>query len=287
MGVPELILKDTRVKLSTPEKYDLGSAPWMRLVDDTCDIVQIVIDTRSFGVSGIKMYSHLSKNVVYKLAQEAHRQGLQVWSHSFVGPATVADVVNADVDAISRVPALLYRDDWNLKKDGSLAMDGSILGSDRLDRILDMMKRNGILLDPTLAIFEENLKRVTNSTERTELEELLFAVTALAHNGGVSIVTGTDIPISAADDEFPHLYHEIELLVTRVGLTPMEAITAATKNGAIVLGIDKTHGTIEIGKVANVVVLQADPTEDIRNISRVEFVIKNGIILGASDNILH
>lgn len=54
MGGPELILKDTRVKLSTPEEYDLGSAPWMRLVDDTCDIVQIVIDTRSFGVSGIK-----------------------------------------------------------------------------------------------------------------------------------------------------------------------------------------------------------------------------------------
>jgi len=140
MGGPELILKDTCVKLSSPEEYDLGSAPWMRLVDDTCDIVQIVIDARSFGVSGIKMYSHLSKNVVYKLAQEAHRQGLQDWSHSFVSPGTVADVVNADVEAISHVPALLYRDDWNLKKDGSLAMDGSILGSDRLDRILDMMK---------------------------------------------------------------------------------------------------------------------------------------------------
>lgn len=54
MGGPELILKDTRVKLSTLEEYNLGSAPWMRLVDDTCDIVQIVIDARSFGVSGIK-----------------------------------------------------------------------------------------------------------------------------------------------------------------------------------------------------------------------------------------
>ncbi len=68
----------------------------------------------------------------------------------------------------------------------------------------------------------------------------------------------------------------MELLVTKCGLTPLEAITAATINGATALGIEKSYGTIAKGKVADLVILTADPSADIRNTTKITYVIKGG-----------
>ena len=61
-----------------------------------------------------------------------------------------------------------------------------------------------------------------------------------------------------------------------VGLTPSEALRAAALNPAKFLGLDKTLGTIESGKIADLVVLNADPLADIRNTQRINAVISNG-----------
>jgi imidazolonepropionase-like amidohydrolase len=66
-------------------------------------------------------------------------------------------------------------------------------------------------------------------------------------------------------------------------LTPLEAITAATLNGARAIGIEQTHGSIEPGKVADVVVLAADPTRDIAALRNVVSVIKGGKIYGRKE----
>jgi imidazolonepropionase-like amidohydrolase len=68
----------------------------------------------------------------------------------------------------------------------------------------------------------------------------------------------------------------MELLVTRAGLTPLEAVTAATRTGAEILGVDRTSGTVQVGKVADLVVLAADPARDIRNTRQITHVIKGG-----------
>jgi imidazolonepropionase-like amidohydrolase len=70
----------------------------------------------------------------------------------------------------------------------------------------------------------------------------------------------------------------MELLVEKAGLTPLEAITAATRNGASVLGISDSYGTIARGKMADLIVLTADPTVDIRNTTRIAYVIKGGVL---------
>lgn len=70
----------------------------------------------------------------------------------------------------------------------------------------------------------------------------------------------------------------MELLVTKCGLTPIEAITTATRNGATVLGIEKSYGTIAKGKIADLVILSDNPSIDIRNTTKIVYVVKGGIV---------
>jgi hypothetical protein len=66
-------------------------------------------------------------------------------------------------------------------------------------------------------------------------------------------------------------------------LTPLEAISAATRNGARTLGLEKTLGTIEPGKAANLVILTADPSRDIRALRTVITVVKRGRLYARTD----
>jgi imidazolonepropionase-like amidohydrolase len=69
----------------------------------------------------------------------------------------------------------------------------------------------------------------------------------------------------------------MELLVMRAGFTPLEAITAATLNSALAAGSASTLGSVVAGKAADLVVLDADPTTDIRNTRRIAFVVRGGV----------
>ena len=73
----------------------------------------------------------------------------------------------------------------------------------------------------------------------------------------------------------PNVHHELELLV-EAGLTPMEAIVAATQTSAIAAGFEQDHGTIAIGKAADLLVLNGDPTLDIHNTTRIAYVVRRG-----------
>jgi imidazolonepropionase-like amidohydrolase len=77
------------------------------------------------------------------------------------------------------------------------------------------------------------------------------------------------------DRGLPNLHQELALLV-QAGLTPLDALIAATRTGAEVLGISASHGTIAVGKAADLLVLRADPLADIRNTRQIDFVIKRG-----------
>jgi imidazolonepropionase-like amidohydrolase len=71
----------------------------------------------------------------------------------------------------------------------------------------------------------------------------------------------------------------MELLVREAGFTPTEAIAAATGVAARAAGVEDSRGTLAAGKLADLVVLRADPTADIRNTREIEFVVKRGRIV--------
>jgi imidazolonepropionase-like amidohydrolase len=63
----------------------------------------------------------------------------------------------------------------------------------------------------------------------------------------------------------------------------MQAIISATRNGALVIGLENTRGTIQKGKIADLVLLSANPVKDIDNIDKVELVIKNGKLFNSKN----
>ena len=89
-------------------------------------------------------------------------------------------------------------------------------------------------------------------------------------------MAGTDFPPERA-----RLYEELALLV-EAGLTPMEALQSATRNPAAFLGKLDSFGTIERGKVADLILLDADPLKDIRNIEKINTVVFGGKVISKS-----
>jgi hypothetical protein len=96
---------------------------------------------------------------------------------------------------------------------------------------------------------------------------------------GGKVYAGTDS--SAATTPGLSLHHEMQLLVD-AGLTPMQAIMAATSNGAEVLGLDRKIGTLEKGKIADLVLVDANPLQDITNTKKIFKVIKDGRVVDTS-----
>lgn len=95
-------------------------------------------------------------------------------------------------------------------------------------------------------------------------------------DAGILVVSGTDTSVPGV---LLGVSSQMELvLLVEAGLTPTEALRAATINAAKMLGRENDQGTVEVGKLADLVVLDADPLANIRNISKIYRVIKGGVI---------
>ncbi len=107
------------------------------------------------------------------------------------------------------------------------------------------------------------------------MELMKQAVLKFQKKGGLLIV-GTDSPGAV----FPGwgVHQELELFV-EAGLTPLEALQAATRNGARVLQKEQELGTVQVGKWADLLILDANPLEDIAHTQRIHRVISKGVVL--------
>jgi imidazolonepropionase-like amidohydrolase len=115
---------------------------------------------------------------------------------------------------------------------------------------------------------------------RRLVKESLAAVKEM-HDAGVDLMAGTD---ATAPNVFPGFsLHEDLAYLVEAGLTPRQALQAATSKPADFLGRSETQGTIQIGKRADLVLLDANPLKDIRNTQKIRFVIVNGRLLVRDD----
>jgi Amidohydrolase family len=103
-----------------------------------------------------------------------------------------------------------------------------------------------------------------------EMMLVLLKLVGALHRAGVPIVAGTDVGVPGHT-----LHRELELYV-KAGLTPLEAIQAATITSARVMKLENEVGTIEPGKRADLIIVDANPLDNISNIRKVRYVIAQG-----------
>jgi imidazolonepropionase-like amidohydrolase len=122
-----------------------------------------------------------------------------------------------------------------------------------------------------------SLQRDTGEVWRQHFRRQL-AIVPMLQRAGTTILAGTDLGTQGYPTPGYSLHQELGLLV-QAGLTPLQALQAATINPARALGATDTLGTVSAGRVADLVVLDADPIVDIANARRIHAVIANGRLL--------
>lgn len=280
-------LQDGRLVAST-QGMAPGTAAWVQGIDDKTDLRTAVTLAKGTGAVGIKIYANLSPLLVRKIATEARRQRMQVWAHAMVFPTTPREVVEARPDSISHTGYLGYeavakrpkryqdREAFPLDPAPFERGDNKVMAA-----LFDALREEGIILDATNYVFEtiERMRAETPDNAppppycSSYLAELL---TAQAYKHGVLISAGTD-SFAPADDPFSALHSELEILVRKVGMTPLDALRSATVISAMSAGQQKEMGTLEPGKLANILFLNSDPLSDISAIRDVELTVKRGV----------
>lgn len=289
-----------------------GRVPWLQVVDDETDLTEAIALARGTWATGLKTYASIEGPLLARIAAEARRQGMPVWSHTHVGPALPMDVATAGVTSMSHVcslasaaiPEEVLAEALAGRRSGMVEVD---LDDPRVDAVLEEMKRQNTVLDATLKVgfFREQMTMVRDSaaappaprTPRPDATgegpetrppdprrrgvraacsaEESISLTRRAHEAGVLIAAGTDAP-PARGAEWPALYEELAYLHERVGMSMADVIRAATRNGALALGLEEEIGTVEEGKYANLVFLGADPTAGVENLKSILFTLKRG-----------
>jgi imidazolonepropionase-like amidohydrolase len=145
------------------------------------------------------------------------------------------------------------------------------LNSTKINEMINALVKNKVPVDPTLSIYEAMLK---DDPQNQYLWSKVLQLTKMLYDHGVTIMSGTDIPNLGLIPGIS-LHHELELLV-KSGINPLNVIKIATGNGAEALGILDDVGTIESGKQADMIILNANPIRNIRNIGAIEGVIEDG-----------
>lgn len=264
-----------------------GDTDWMRSVNAQTDVNALMLRTLGTGATGIKIYAKVPADIMPKLAAAAKKHRLKVWAHAYVGPAKPEDAVQAGVEVISHAPDLAATvispfEDWR-RKDLPVAAEVKKASFDpaSYQPLLAQMKQHGTMLDATLTIFHQLQHRNHNAATIYQHGVLL---TKLAHQQGIKIVAGTDFLSEKAGFDYPMVHQEMLLLVEMAGLTPLQAIQAATLHGAEAIGIADQVGSIEVGKKANLVIVSANPVDAISNSRQISQVIKNGKFVYRGDD---
>ena len=261
------------------------------------------------GVTSFKVYQHISRAELKVVIEEAHKLGIKVTGH--LCSVTYREAAELGIDNLEHgfLAATDFvqekspddcpqRSDWT-NSFVDLAVDGPEVQS-----LIKYLIEKGVALTSTLPVFEtftpgrpaasnaaldamlpetrdqylRSWARIANQPDSkwpTVFEKGMKLEHAFYKAGGLLIV-GTD-PTGYGGVVPGYANHRAIELLVEAGLSPLEAIQVATLNGAKYLEIDKETGTIEVGKTADLVVVNGNPASSIQDIRNVELVFKDGV----------
>lgn len=283
-------------------------------VNNAGEARQAVESLKKRGVDFIKVYHFLSRDSYFALAEEAKKQGISFSGHvpNGISPREAADAGQRSLEHTTvLLQALIALENKEGRTQKQLTTDAlDKLAGEQGTALFQAMAKNGTWHTPTLVLAQSFLLRsemaakpddrrkyiaaltkehweknnpvpqnvsAEDMAERKKALEKMIEIVGKMRRTGVSILAGTDPPTR---DIFPgfSLHDELGLLV-KAGLSPLEAIQAATLNAAKCLGLSGFYGTVEKGKIADLLLLDADPLVAIVNTQKIAAVIVGGKFL--------
>lgn len=270
--------------ITAPGGYPLSLAAYEIRGEDEAQIA--VRDLHSRGADFIKvalepgpiLNEHLpvlNLQEVRSVVGTAHALGLLVRAHVY-NSAMLDTALEAGVDVIDHVP-IPYDSHGNLV---SMFDDaGTFHVPSELEAQMLRMIDDGVVLVPTLDVNTRDWNTYVWGDLGVELPEFTqanLAVVRFFHESGGIIAIGNDYGNPGVKPGMP--LREMELLQT-AGLSPMEVIEGATKHAAFVCGQSAELGTLEIGKLADLIVVEGNPLDELNVMDAVVFVVKDGEVV--------
>jgi imidazolonepropionase-like amidohydrolase len=278
-----------------------------------------VDDLKQRGADFIKLQSLIPREAVFAIADEAKKQGITFVGH-VPDSVRASEMSNAGQKSFEHLIGIFEGssplEDEFLKGGKTEGKFLSTYDPKRAEALFALLAKNQTWQCPTLVwerggnLLEMNdlahdplakyvpaywkdvtWKRFTNEIMRDNTDDLLtrrrfvekeLEVVKAMHKAGIPFLAGTDTPPGVAVFPGFSLHQELERFVA-AGFTPLEALQTATLNPAKFLGMEDRLGSIEKGKLADVVLLDANPLEDIRNTQKIAGVVVNGRYLSRAD----
>ncbi|MDI3320902.1 amidohydrolase family protein [Pinibacter soli] len=284
--------------------------PQMKEIKTPAEAVRFVNFWADEGFTSFKIYSGADKSICKAVIETAHKRHLKVTGH--LCQTTYADAAELEIDNLEHgfyagsdfvgtntnygpCPVNVLYSLLNLN-----------INSDIVNRTIRQLINKKTGITSTLAVFEglnniqlppsnELLDMFSPDSKNYYLEQLkdikpeqgpsgmdsVFNTNAKLekkfYDMGGLLTVGTDPTGNGGTIAGIGSWRAIELLVLADGFTPLQAIKIATLNGAIALGRAKTTGSIEAGKSADILIIDGDPSKNISDIRKVQFVFRNGI----------
>ena|ERR1051326_6675467 len=256
-------------------------AKWRLAVNNEAEARQAVDQLKARGVDFIKVHNGLSREAFFAVADQAKKQGLPLAVHLPRG-VSAAEASDAGATSIEHIEILIESSVFRTRAtakttDEAIAENSGPEG----EALFARLKKNGTWYDPTLVAFYRGFALWGGDTKKTkrriEVYRHYLELAGAMHTAGVGILAGSDFSDWALVPGID-LHNELALMV-EAGFTPMEALQTATLQPAKYLGRLNDLGTIEKGKVADLVLLEQDPLEDISHTRKINSVVVRGRFL--------
>jgi amidohydrolase family protein len=287
-----------------------NQGPVQAFADNADEVSELVREYAANGYTQVKLYNSFDPALVPLAAAETHRRGLRLSGHV---PANMdaETIVRAGYDEIQHMVSLFWGliggvDYTNQRARLAAAADraGSIdLRSSQAKALLQLLRERRTVVDPTLALFESWLTARPGHVDpafAAVADRLPVQVRRRLFRGGLPVPSGHDAayrrsfkalegmlaalyrqgtPIVAGTDGMPGflLHRELELYVES-GLPPAAVLSMATLGAARVAGRSHLVGVIAPGKLADLALVDGDPSRSISDVRKVRLVVKGGVM---------
>jgi imidazolonepropionase-like amidohydrolase len=294
-----------------------GDVPIPHLLARTADEARAGVDSLiALGVDFVKVHTQLRPETYFAIARRARERGIPFTGHvpRTVGALAASDSGQRSIEHLLAIPAPCSPAD-SVALAPRFAVQAALgrCSSANLAELYARLVRNTTWITPTftaqyeIAIWPgrdlpgdafghylpDTLRRYVAAifpmpagipagadTVGRAMLALRMKQVASMRRAGVRVLAGTDAPLRNSPPGFG-LHEELRLLVEG-GLTPMEALRAATLEPAEYFGMADSLGTVTPGRIADLILLDADPLTDIRNTRRIRAVVANGRLIDST-----